>query len=169
LRSTLPYVIAAICAALAGCGGGVDRRPAVWSYLSPVIFQPNCATASCHSRAAAVAGLDFSDPHSGYASLTRLWVWVPDPSGQGGAGCGTVDGQPVCEKMVRPLVTPYDPDQSKLVNMLRARGAPRMPPDRPLTEADIRLVERWILDGARSGEAGPDAEASDRDAESEHE
>ena len=26
--------------------------------------------------------------------------------------------------------------------------APRMPPDRPLTEADIELVERWILNGA---------------------
>jgi hypothetical protein len=34
------------------------------------------------------------------------------------------------------------------VQMLRARGARRMPPDRPLPEADIRLVERWILAGA---------------------
>jgi hypothetical protein len=38
--------------------------------------------------------------------------------------------------------------------MLRARGAPRMPPDRPLPEADIALVERWILDGARRAPDG---------------
>jgi hypothetical protein len=25
-----------------------------------------------------------------------------------------------------------------------------MPPDRPLPEADIRLIERWILEGAKS-------------------
>ncbi len=36
-----------------------------------------------------------------------------------------------------------------MVNMLRARNAPRMPPDRPLPEDDIRLVERWILNGAK--------------------
>jgi hypothetical protein len=43
-----------------------------------------------------------------------------------------------------------------------ARDAPRMPPDRPLPADDIRLVERWILNGAcRVGatcpsDAGPD-------------
>jgi hypothetical protein len=31
---------------------------------------------------------------------------------------------------------------------LRARDLPRMPPDRPLAEADIELIERWILNGA---------------------
>ena len=57
-----------------------------------------------------------------------------------------------CEQKLRPLVTSFDPSGSRLVNMLRARDAPRMPPDRPLTEPDIRLVERWILNGAcRSG------------------
>ncbi len=39
--------------------------------------------------------------------------------------------------------------------MLRARGASRMPPDRPLPEADMRLVERWILDGAPRYIGGP--------------
>jgi hypothetical protein len=34
--------------------------------------------------------------------------------------------------------------------MLRARGANRMPPDRPFAEADIALVEEWILRGARN-------------------
>jgi len=62
-------------------------------------------------------------------------------------------------------VTPFDPAGSRLVNMLSARDAPRMPPDRPLTEVDIRLVERWILDGAcRSGVSCGGEAASNVDA-----
>ena len=146
-------------AILVGCG--IDVRPAAWEYISPVILQPNCATASCHSRAAAVAGLDFSDPERGYTSLTGLKVWVVDPSGT--QGCmrwqqSTV----VCQRDFRPLVTPFNPEQSRIVNMLRARGATRMPPDRPLHQADIELIEQWIRDGAfyrdpprDSGDGGP--------------
>jgi hypothetical protein len=135
--------------AVAGTGGcsQVDNRPAEWGYISPAIFQPNCATTSCHSPAAAVSGLDFSTPENGYASLTQLWVWVVSPDASA-PGCATVSGTRVCEEKERPLITPYDPAGSRVVNMLRARDAPRMPPDRPLPEADIELVERWILNGA---------------------
>jgi hypothetical protein len=34
--------------------------------------------------------------------------------------------------------------------MLRADGAERMPPDRPMAESDIQLIERWILNGAKN-------------------
>ena len=51
-------------------------------------------------------------------------------------------------------MTPYDPAGSRVVNMLRARNAPRMPPDRPLPEPDIELVERWILNGAFEYQGG---------------
>jgi hypothetical protein len=148
--------------ALVGCGSG--DRPATWSYISPALFQPNCATSSCHSQAAAAGGVDFSDPDRGYTSLTKLWVWVVNPKMDGGAGCGTVNGTPVCEEQFRPLVIPYDPFESRLVNMLRARNAPRMPPDRPLTEEDIRLVETWILNGA-SKTSTPPAPAMDAAAD----
>ncbi len=134
-------------ALLLGCGA-TDDRPAVWEYISPAIFQPNCATVSCHSPAAAAAGLDFSDADRGYTSLTGLWVWIVDPTGTEENGCRTVDGTVVCQRGRRPLLIPYDPAQSRVVNMLRARGAARMPPDRPLPEADIRLVEAWIRNGA---------------------
>ena len=147
----------AVFAALAGVGAGCgnrDARPAVWSYISPAILQPNCATVSCHSPAAAVAGLDFSDSDTGYASLTQLHVLVLNET-DGGSGCGIANGVSVCERMMRPLVVPYDPNESRLVNMLRARNAPRMPPDRPLIEDDIRLIERWILDGAKKDEGMP--------------
>ena len=140
-------------ASVAACNQA-DDRPAQWAYISPAIMQPNCASASCHSPAAAASGLDFSTPENGYASLTRLWVWVVYPGGDGGAAippgtpCAVQNGTEVCEEKVRPLVTPYDPDQSRLVNVLLARDAPRMPPDRPLTQPDIALIERWILNGA---------------------
>src|SRR5262249_42517771 len=131
---------------LLALGCGADDRPAVWEYISPVIMQPNCASASCHSRAAAAAGIDFSDPDRGYTSLTALKTWIVDPSGT--TGCRPMAGTVVCQRNFRPLITPYNPEQSRLVNMLRARGAERMPPDRPLNQADIELVERWISNGA---------------------
>jgi hypothetical protein len=131
-----------------GCGAEDDHRPAVWEYLSPAIFQPTCASVSCHSRAAAAAGLDFSDPRRGYISLTGLWVWIVDPEGTKEGNCRVDPQGVVCQRGFRPLVTPFDPGQSRLMHMLRARGARRMPPDRPLPEADLRLIERWILAGA---------------------
>jgi hypothetical protein len=152
-------------AGLVACGN-VDDRPAEWNYISPALFQPNCATVSCHSPAAAVSGLDFSTPDNGYSSLTRLWVAVVSPADAAApadASCGPQSGTYVCEQAGRALITPYDPSASRLINLLRARDAPRMPPDRPMTEADIRLVERWILNGAcRSGTScTPDAGATD--------
>jgi hypothetical protein len=152
-----------IAGALSGCG--TDKRPASWGYISPMLFQPSCATPSCHSRAAAVAGLDFSDPDRGYTSLTELWVWLVRGT-DGGTNCGVVGDTTVCERQFRPMVIPYNPDESRVVNMLRARNAPRMPPDRPLSESDIRLVETWILDGARKSESDApppvDAQAGDQ-------
>jgi hypothetical protein len=155
--------LAAAAALLAACGA--DHRPAAWDYLSPVVFQPTCATASCHSRAAAVAGLDFSDPDRGYTSLMGLKVWIVDQTGT--TGCMKVSGVVVCQRNFRPLVTPYNPEQSRIVNMLRARNAARMPPDRPLTEADIRLIEQWIRNGAlrheRAGVTGDGSVDARRD------
>jgi len=139
-----------------GCGN-VDDRSAMWPYLSPAIFQPSCATVSCHSRSAAVSGLDFSDPDRGYNNLTNLSIWIVDPDGTPERGCKPAAGTVVCERQRRPLVIAYNPSASRLVNMLRARGASRMAPDRPLPEADIALIERWILDGARRTPDGPPA------------
>ncbi len=159
---------------LVGCSGS-DNRPAQWGFISPEIFQPNCATASCHSPAAAATGLDFSTPDRGYTSLTGLWVWLVVPDGgiqPAGVPCQTQGTALLCEQMLRPLVTPYDPSGSRLINTLRAQNAPRMPPDRPLSEADIELVERWILNGAcRQGTScAGDAAATvgPRDASADH-
>jgi hypothetical protein len=133
---------------VSGCMSDVDSRPATWSFVSAAITEPSCATASCHSRGIAAAGLDFSTPDRGFTSLTGLWVWIVDPNGTADRGCRTVDGSTVCQREHRSLVVPFDPDQSRLVQMLHARGAPRMPPDRPLPAVDIQLLESWILAGA---------------------
>jgi hypothetical protein len=134
--------------------GSYDGRPAQWEYISPVILQPNCATVSCHSRAAAVAGLDFSDPERGYVSLTRLRFEIVDHYATGD-NCMPQNGTVVCQGGYRPLITPFDPAQSRLVHLLRERTPPRMPPDRPLFEADIKLIENWILVGAPEHAALP--------------
>ena len=157
--------LARVAIALAAAGpacGSTDDRPAVWTYVSAELFQPNCATASCHSRGVAVAGLDFSDPDRGYRSLTGLAVWVPDPDGAIGGDCRAVGATVYCERE-RPLLLAFNPSQSRVVNMLRARAAPRMPPDRPLSEPDIRLVESWILDGARATPGGAPAGSPPQD------
>jgi hypothetical protein len=160
-RVLAALAVATACAGastLAGCNS-VDDRPAQWDYISPVIFQPSCATPSCHSRAVAVAGLDFSDADRGYRSLTALTVWqVTADASAGDGGCEQLGSQVICPTAPRGMVVAFDPDQSRLVNMLRARGAPRMPPDRPLPEKDIELVERWILDGARRTPSSPAAD-----------
>ena len=143
----------------AGCVS-TDARPADWSYVSAAVIEPSCATASCHSRAVAAGGIDFSTAARGYNSLTALWVWIVDPKGTADQGCQSVAGTTVCQRENRSLVIPFDPAQSRLTLMLRGRGAPRMPPDQPLPEADIRLVEQWILDGAVDGRAQPADDAS---------
>jgi hypothetical protein len=129
-----------IVVAMGGCGNAEDERDPVWGYISPAIIQPNCATASCHSKGAAVAGLDLSTAENGYISLLQLKL-APRPV----ASPTSPPNEPP-----RNLVLPGNPDQSRVVNMLWARGANRMPPDRPLAAADIQLVESWILNGAKN-------------------
>lgn len=130
---------AGVLASVAGCGGADNRAPA-WSYISPAIMQPNCATSSCHSEAAAIAGLDMSTPEAGYRSLLKLQLRLPMPADD--------EKSTVYETNRRAFVVPFHPESSRVVNMMRANQAQRMPPDRPLAEADIALVETWILRGA---------------------
>jgi hypothetical protein len=106
---------------VAGCGQSADDRPATWSYISTTIVQPNCATANCHATITQRSNIDLSTMGRGYDSLV----------GQGYA-------------------IPGDPN-SPLLPVLRATGNTyrRMPPDFALPNADIGLIERWILDGAK--------------------
>lgn len=157
----------AACAALGACELE-DARPPEWAFIAPVVLAPNCATASCHSRAAAVGGLDLSEPDRAYRGLTEQRAEFPAAGPSSDPGCRATETGMRCTSN-RPLVSPCHPDQSRIVNMLHGRGAARMPPDRPLPLADVMLIERWILLGAkrRPGDPAPScavAPASGSDA-----
>jgi hypothetical protein len=110
---------------LGACGASEDDRPARWSYIATAIVLPNCATAGCHSKQTATAGLQLDTVDGAYTQLVG-------PSGRGN------------------FVIPGDPERSQIMHLLRGTEIKRMPPDQPLPNADIELVERWILAGAKA-------------------
>lgn len=126
-RGAAPFV-AALCTLLGGCAE-VDERPATWSYVHTTIIQANCTSSNCHSELAMTAGLDLHDKDAAYTSLT-------------GRACGDPAGTS------RDFVVPYEPESSKLIYQLRGIEVRSMPPDVPLPDAEIELIERWILEGA---------------------
>ena len=107
---------------VAGCGSE-DDRPLSWTYITQAIIRPSCATASCHSKVTAAAGLQLEEPHGAYVILTG---YRPDGN----------------------FIWPNDASRSRLLKLLRSEDTYRMPPDAPLPKADIDLIERWILAGA---------------------
>jgi hypothetical protein len=111
--------LAAVGVAGAGCGGAVDDRPPKWSFISATIMEPSCATVSCHSAISQRGGVDLHAREIGYYTLINGFYVIP------GA-----------------------PDQSAVVSLMNAQGSHRMPPDVPLPEADIQLIENWITAGA---------------------
>jgi hypothetical protein len=116
-----------LCAPLAGACAADDPRPATWSFLATEILQPACATAGCHSRLSATAGIVLQTPEDGYRTLV-----LEPPDGYGA------------------FVVPLAPEASELVHLLRGDDIVRMPPDGPLPEADVELVEAWITAGAEA-------------------
>lgn len=110
----------------------VEDRPATWSYVHTAIIAPSCATSSCHSKVSSAKGLDLSTRTSAYAFLVGRTCDAPVLPGEPG----------------RNFVRPYDPDGSQLVHMLRGDDIIVMPPDQPLADVEVEIVERWILAGA---------------------
>lgn len=53
------------------------------------------------------------------------------------------------KKAFEQLVLPGDVQRSRLAQVLRATDDKRMPLDGPMPEADIALIEAWILGGAQ--------------------
>jgi hypothetical protein len=92
------------------------------------LFKAGC---SCHvnGRLAAGVSVDEGDTFAGLVSA---------PSGQSELN----------------LVEPGDPEKSYLIHKLRGTqrrvggSGNRMPPSAPLSKAKLRLIERWILQGA---------------------
>lgn len=116
---------------MSGCAD-IDDRPATWSYIFATTIQPSCATSNCHSKVATTAGLALHTRDAAYTFLT-------------GRVCEPLDDSVEAD---HNFVVPGQPESSKLMYLLRGQEVRRMPPDTPLAEVEIELVERWILEGA---------------------
>lgn len=51
---------------------------------------------------------------------------------------------------IRGQVTPGDASKSKLYQSITKLGPGQMPPDRPLSEDQLRLIYVWIMQGAKN-------------------
>jgi hypothetical protein len=126
VRNAWIFVVIAL-----GCDSA-DERSASWTYLHPAIIVPSCATSGCHAKVSSIGGNDLSTPTSAYTMLVGRTCDAPE-----------LPGEPELS-----FVRPFDPDGSQLIHMLRGDETLRMPPDVPLPQVEIDLIERWILDGA---------------------
>lgn len=124
-------LLAALCGSAAACDAP-EERPAAWSYLYPAILRPACTTSSCHSNASSAAGLDLSTASAAFSYMLGR----------------------ACEAPANPedafgnYVIPFEPERSRLLYLLRGDRTIIMPPDSPLPESEIAIVEQWILEGA---------------------
>lgn len=135
ITRSMAKVIAAIAALLVAGGCGEDDRPATWSYIHAAVIVPNCTTSSCHNSYVAPAGVVLQDREGAYTILVGT-TCEPDQPGEAPA--------------TGNLVVPGSPESSRLMHLLIGDNVRRaMPPDRPLPDADIDLIEQWIIDGAR--------------------
>lgn len=50
-----------------------------------------------------------------------------------------------------PAITPGKPEQSYLLEAVRHKGDVKMPPGLPLPSKEIKLLRKWILNGAQWG------------------
>ena len=100
----------------AGCASDTDDRPVSFNYIHAAILKPNCATSGCHSTLNKTHGVDLQDRDSAYLVFQQSYP---------------TDGS--------------EPRYQEIVQLLRGEVANfhRMPPDQPLPDADIDLVERW--------------------------
>ena len=123
-----------MCALLFGAVAcGEDDRPTTWSYIHAAIIVPSCTTSSCHNEYVAQAGIDLHDREGAYTILLGRTCEDEQPD-------EAPDGN---------IVIPGSPETSRLMHLIIGENVPRaMPPDRPLPDADIELIETWILAGA---------------------
>ena len=105
-------------AGVAACTNDPGSRPATWSYIHPAIVAPSCATASCHNELVETANIALDDRETAYALLLDERFVVPGDSA------------------------------SALIPLLEGDERTRMPPDAPLPQADIDLIQLWIEAGA---------------------
>ncbi|HWM28488.1 MAG TPA: hypothetical protein VNQ14_08525 [Woeseiaceae bacterium] len=143
---------AAIAAGCGGGGGSSDPQPpeppppppsppfgANFSEIQAELFTPTCATAGCHTGAAAPQGLRLDEDNSYGLLVDVASTEVPS--------------------ILR--VAPGDPDNSYLIQKLEGTASvgEQMPfGGTPLPQASIDVIRQWIIDGAIDDRA-PSGEA----------
>ena len=108
---------------VSACATDPDPRPATADYIIEAILVPYCGRGGCHSSNTAARNLVFDTIDGALAAM----------KGQG--------------KDREPMVTPFQPDRSRLVLVL-TDSSRAMPPDVPLPDKDVALISRWVADGA---------------------
>lgn len=144
-RLVCATLLALLTAGIGCAGDGVTVPPATATYdiIQREIFDVNCLSAGCHNPQFRAGDLDLSTASS-YGDLVSV---VPDNA------VARDDG------LLR--VEPFDAENSFLLTKLTDPGAgegSRMPQGQPpLSEAEIQLIEDWILNGAPAGTITPGA------------
>jgi len=139
LARSVPAAVAAALGVLVvlgvGCAaGGADPRPATFDFIATTILAPQCATSSCHGRVARVAGLSFETTADAFESLIDMGALEPSV-----VGTGPGSNVPCNPLLLATSAGPSCGGES---------GNVTMPPDAPLPDADVALMEQWLLDGA---------------------
>lgn len=111
---------------LAACGTAVDERPRNLDYITTAILAPSCGAATCHSSFRQTRGLVFDTVDD-----ARITFQNDDPQ-----LIGFNDGDPTKTPVLVLNLT------------IEQAGAPRMPYDKPLPDADVELIEDWLRNGA---------------------
>lgn len=115
----------ALAIVLIGCGAQDDRAPNL-DYITETILRPTCGTAVCHSTFRQEQGYIFD----------------------------TVEGSRHTFQSDEILTLPSNNEDRNstpglVVNLTTEQpGAPRMPYNEAMPDADVALIQRWLHDGA---------------------
>jgi hypothetical protein len=130
-------LLIALCTS--ACGSATDDRPATLDYITETILTPTCASAECHSSFTREVNDRFDTVGATRFSIVAYGlVQLPD-------AVANPRGSLLIRALTVGAPSILDPGS----------GNVRMPYDAPLPDADVRLLETWISDGAHGAQCAP--------------
>jgi hypothetical protein len=105
-------------ALLPACGTTPDERKPTLEVVTFEVLKPSCGQVQCHSTTTAIRGYAFDTYDASKASLTDM------------------------------LSGRFTPTNNDLYQVMHDSGDDRMPPDYPLEQQDVDLVDAWLTAGA---------------------
>lgn len=120
----------ALALGLTACVSPTDPSLERWHYAYATIIAPRCTTSACHSKLSNAGRLDLSDDATAYRELT-------------GRACADTT------TAIGGYVDITDPTASRLSGLLRRQDARGMPPNQRLVDAEVELIEGWMMRGAK--------------------